>query len=119
VADSLIARAPAKEIARRREAPDGYERGRLIRAAAIPVYERYGPGQYRVKGTDEPEYFVDLSADIPCYCKDAQHHGRGCKHELCARLQEGDMGLRLALGQILLEMQKQNEALMRRVRKAS
>lgn len=97
-----------------------YEPGRLRRAAQLAV-QRLGPMQFRVRGQDEPFYDVNLEIDTPCTCADAWHRGRGCKHELCARMANGDMGLLQALGQMLLEAAKRNEELMRQTkrRKAS
>lgn len=99
---------------------EGYEPARLRRAAVLDVVP-VGPQQYRVRGQQERYYDVDLSAEIPCYCKDAEFHGRGCKHELAARLFAGDQALRIALGTMLLEVQRRNDELQRRMnrRKAS
>lgn len=103
-------------------APDAlsYDPARLRRAAVLAV-RKIGPQQYRVRGQSQWSYDVDLSADIPCYCKDAEYHGRGCKHELASRLAAGDQALRIALGEMLLAVQKKNEELQRRMkrRKAS
>jgi hypothetical protein len=93
-----------------------YEPGRLRRAAVLAVRHR-GEQRYRVRGQDEPYYDVDLSADIPCYCKDAEFHGRGCKHELAARLASGDQALRLALGEMLLQIERRNRELERSMRR--
>lgn len=85
----------------------GYEPGRLRRAAVLAV-KKLGPNQYRVRGQDEPFYDVNLDLDTPCTCKDAEFHGRGCKHELAARLHNGDSALIMALGMMLLEQTKRN-----------
>lgn len=90
-----------------------YEPGRLRRAAVLGVTE-LGPGLYRVKGQDEPHYDVEIHADVPCYCKDSEFHGKGCKHFLAARLASGDMKLVMALGEMLLVRDKQNKALERK-----
>lgn len=94
----------------------GYDPVRLRRAAVLAV-RSLGDGKYRVRGQHEPFYNVDLTADVPCYCKDAEFHGRGCKHELAARLTSGDQVLRLALGEMLLALHKENAALMKRNRR--
>lgn len=112
-----------REDPRRAAEPErgSYEPGRLRRAAQLAV-QRIGPGQARVKGQDEPWYNVDITADVPCYCKDAEFHGRGCKHELAVRLASGDMALIAALGDMLHAAQQRTEALertTRRRRKAS
>jgi uncharacterized Zn finger protein len=96
----------------------GYEPGRLRRAAQLAV-KRLGPMQFRVRGQDEPFYDVNLEIDTPCTCMDAYHHGRGCKHELAARLQNGDLALIQALGDMLLKAHKANEALNRKRRRKS
>lgn len=88
-------------------AEQGYEPGRLRRAAVLAV-RKLGPHQYRVRGQDEPYYDVNLDLDTPCSCKDAEFHGRGCKHELSARLHDGDSALIMALGMMLLEQTKRN-----------
>jgi len=95
---------------------DGYDPARLRRAAVLAV-QSLGDGRYRVRGQDEPHYNVDLTADVICYCKDAEFHGRGCKHELAARLQAGDQALRMALGEMLLAADKANNELQRKTRK--
>jgi len=79
-----------------------YEPGRLRRAVKRAV-KKLGEHQYRVQGYHEPYWDVSLDADIPCYCPDAQYHGRGCLHELAARLHDGDSKLILALGMMLVE----------------
>ena len=97
---------------------EGYEPGRLRRAAQLAV-RRLGPMQFRVRGQDEPHYDVNLDLDVPCCCKDAEFHGRGCKHELSARMANGDMGLIQALGEMLLKAHKANEALTRKRRRSA
>ena len=73
-----------------------------LRRAACLAWERLGPQQIRVRGQNEPFYDVNLELDVPCTCADAWHRGRGCKHELAARLATGDMGLIQMLGEMLL-----------------
>lgn len=98
---------------------EGYETGRLIRGSTRPV-KRLGPMHFVVKGNQQPRYYVNLELDTPCDCTDAQMHGRPCLHEIAARLQNHDEGLRDALGKALLKLHKANEALQRQVkRKAS
>lgn len=82
-----------------------YEPGRLRRGAARAV-RRLGPHQFRVRGTHESYYDVNLDLDTPCMCKDAEFHGRGCLHELAARLHDGDAKLIQALGDMLLAAEK-------------
>lgn len=96
----------------------GYEPGRLRRAAQLAV-KRLGPNQFRIRGQDEPFYDVNLDLDTPCTCADAWHRGRGCKHELQARMANGDMRLVQALGDMLLKAHKANEELNRKRRRAS
>lgn len=93
-----------------------YEPGRLRRAAQLAV-QRLGPNQFRVRGQDEPFYDVNLDLDTPCDCADAWHRGRGCKHELCARMANGDIGLLQALGQMLLVAEERNKELNRKRRR--
>lgn len=67
---------------------------------------RLGPQQFRVEGRHEQGYNVDLTAEYPCDCADAQYHGRGCLHELVARLHCGDAALIQSLGDMLLAAEK-------------
>lgn len=90
-----------------REYAGEYEPSRLRRAALLAV-KPIGPGVYRVKGEHEPYYDVEVTADVPCYCKDAEYHGKGCKHFLAARLASGDMKLVMALGEMLLAKEKKS-----------
>lgn len=96
----------------------GYEPGRLRRAAVLAV-RKLGPHQYRVRGQSEAYYDVNLEIDTPCCCADSWHRGRGCKHELAARLHDGDVALIQALGDMLLKAEQANRELTRRRRKAS
>lgn len=84
-----------------------YDPGRLRRGAARAV-RRLGPHQFRVQGTHQRGYDVNLDLDTPCTCKDAEFHGRGCLHELAARLHDGDAKLIMALGQMLLERERRS-----------
>jgi hypothetical protein len=93
-----------------------YDPARLRRAATRAV-RKMGPHQYRVRGSHEPYYDVNLDLDTPCDCLDAQFHGRGCLHELSARLHDGDAGLMQALGNMLLEAEKRAKELERRTRR--
>jgi hypothetical protein len=86
----------------------GYEPGRLRRGAARAV-KKLGPHQYAVAGTEERVYHVNLELDTPCTCKDAEFHGRGCLHELAARLHDGDADLIMGLGQMLLAKEKRTK----------
>jgi hypothetical protein len=70
---------------------------------------RLGPAQFRIEGRHEKFYDVDLTSDVPCVCKDAEYHGRGCKHELLARLHNGDAALIQSLGDLLLAAEKRKE----------
>ena len=114
MADSLIARAPRRELEAAKE--EGYEMGRLMRGATRAI-ERLGPAHFRVAGTEQPFYYVNLEIDTPCDCMDAQKHGRPCLHEIAARLQNGDRGLIDALGKALLKAQQANEALQKQTRR--
>src|SRR4051812_29586860 len=81
--------------------PDRLRRG--IQRAVVKL----GPNQFRVEGRHETHYDVNLDLDTPCDCADAQFHGRGCLHELCARLHAGDAKLIQSLGEMLLAAEKQ------------
>jgi hypothetical protein len=94
-----------------------YDPNRLRRAATRPI-KPIGPRQFYVKGNVEKVYTVDLDADVPCTCMDAFYHGRGCLHELAARLASGELPLIQALGDMLLKAEQQNQALQR-TRRAS
>lgn len=101
-----ISRAPA----RNRPAPaptreSAFDAERLKKAAQRAVV-RLGPNQFRVEGSHQLSYDVNLDLDWPCDCADAQFHGRGCLHELAARLHAGDGRLIMALGHMLLEATK-------------
>ena len=92
-----------------------YDPARLRRGATRAV-KKLGPHQYRVQGTEQPFYDVTLDLDTPCTCEDAFHHGRGCLHELAARLHDGDTALIQALGDMLLKAEQHMEAVARRTR---
>lgn len=85
-----------------------YDPNRLRRGAARAV-RKLGPHQYRVRGNHEPYYDVNLDLDTPCTCPDAQFHGRGCLHELAARLHDGDARLIMSLGEMLLAAEERKE----------
>jgi hypothetical protein len=91
-----------------------YEPGRLRRASTRAV-KKLGPRQYRVRGNHEPFWDVNLDLDTPCTCPDAEFHGRGCLHELAARLHDGDMALVQALGDMLLKAEEANKTLAARI----
>jgi len=79
---------------------------RIIKSQGI---QRLGPQQFRVRGHEEPEYFVDLSADQQCYCKDMEHSPgriRQCKHILSGRLVNYDP----AVFQFMVDVIEQEEA---------
>jgi hypothetical protein len=67
---------------------------------------KLAPNVYRVEGRHQKFYDVDLSSDVPCDCADAMYHGRGCLHELCARLHNGDAALIQSLGDLLLAAER-------------
>jgi hypothetical protein len=76
--------------------------------------ERLGGGRFRIAGNVEPEYFVDLNGDPPCYCMDMSMRGRTihyCKHVLSARLAqlEPDL-LQVIADNIERQMQQEREA---------
>lgn len=84
-----------------------FDPARLKRAVALlKGAERMGPSEFRVRGQDEPEYYVNLDGDPVCYCKDSEYHGRGCKHELAALLLNGDLRVIGLLGELLLVQEK-------------
>jgi hypothetical protein len=108
----LIARAPKRETVQK----EGYDPARLRRALQCKG-EQLGPRQFKVWGQDEPFYNVDLDGDPVCYCKDSEYHGRGCKHELFAKLASGDMALLQAAGDELLKREQAAAALQRTTRR--
>jgi hypothetical protein len=80
----------------------GYDPRRLQRAFSLAC-KKLGERHYAVAGNDEPFYYVNLDLDVPCTCADSQYRGSTmCKHELSARLHDGDPQLILALGQMLV-----------------
>ncbi len=89
-------------IARRERA---FDPARLRRGIQRGV-ERLGPMQFRVEGRHQRFYDVNLELDTPCDCADAQYHGRGCLHELAARLHAGDAKLIQSLGDMLLSAER-------------
>lgn len=106
----------------------GYRPDRLHRAWQLVTngcVERLGGTQYRVAGNVQPVYHVDLSAEIPCYCRDAEFrnteiHGM-CKHSLAARLAGLDPALLQVIGDALAKKEalaKEAQKLARRQRRA-
>ena len=93
-----------------------YDPARL-RRAATRACKQFGPNQFRIEGRHEKFYDVNLDLDTPCDCHDAWYHGRGCLHELRARLQRGDGTLMQALGDMLLAAEKRMKEHMRRSRR--
>jgi len=77
-----------------------------LRRAAVRAVQRLGDRRYRVQGRVFESYDVDLNAEVPCYCRDAEFRGRPCLHELSARLADGDTELVMALGQMLLTAER-------------
>jgi hypothetical protein len=110
--DRIVAASPAnrgRESAPEESAPArAFDPARLRRAAQLAV-QRIGATTFAVRGQEEPYYYVDLAGDLPCACKDAEFHGSGCKHELAARLANGDMPLVMALGEMLLRAERARE----------
>ena len=87
----------------------GYDPRRLQRAFGLAC-RKLGEHQYAVAGNEEPFYYVNLDLDVPCTCADAQYRGHTmCKHELSARLHDGDHKLILALGELLVVKQTHRE----------
>lgn len=99
-----------------REYQGEYDPSRL-RRGAVRAVKPLGDHKYLVAGNDEPTYTVDLTQDVPCFCKDSEFHGRGCLHELAARLHDGDPKLMMALGMMLLESEKRLKDATKRTRK--
>lgn len=116
MADSLVARGPKRAAEQSLDQP--YDPARLRRAAQL-VVRPLGPGQFRVSGQHQKWYDVDVTADVPCYCKDAEYHGTGCKHLLAAQLASGNMTLIQALGDMLLRAQQRSDELERQTRRRS
>jgi hypothetical protein len=75
---------------------------RRLRKAARLFADKMGPGQYAIRGDSGTVYHVDLSQDIPCFCKDSEFSaGIICKHRLRAMMGEGDERILYALGVML------------------
>jgi hypothetical protein len=92
---------------------------RRLRRAATLFADKIAPGQYAVRGIEEPVYYVDVNADIPCMCRDAEFNGGiQCKHLLYCRMREGDEIVLLALGQMLVRDEKIRKDFMRQRRRA-
>lgn len=97
---------------------EAIEPGRLRRAVALlPFVEQIGPRDFRVKGNDEPQYHVSLDTNPPCYCRDAEMRGMQCKHEICCRLRLREPQVVQALGDLLLQQEKNLKEAMRRTRR--
>lgn len=88
-----------------------------LRRGALRAVEKLGAHQYRVEGRHERFYDVNLDLDVPCTCKDAEFHGRGCLHELAARLHDGDGPLIQSLGDLLLRAENNLKEHTRRTRR--
>jgi hypothetical protein len=98
------------------------EIGRLKKALEIihagqrgePSSEQLGLRQFRVKGHEQPWYFVDLDGDPICYCDDCRFSPRGlrmCKHEIVCRLVLNEPGvLAQAVEQLYMAGERQKEA---------
>src|SRR5438105_312245 len=86
------------------------ERGRLLRGMALlPFMEELGPNLFRVRGNEEPLYYVNLDGDPVCYCDDSKHaprEGRMCKHEIVCRLYSMEEGVLTAMNDILVNRQQ-------------
>jgi hypothetical protein len=97
---------------------ESIEPGRLRRAVALlPFVQQIGPKDFRVKGNDEPQYHVALETNPPCYCRDAEMRGVQCKHELCCRLWLREPQVVQALGDMLLQQEKNLKEALRRTRR--
>jgi hypothetical protein len=92
--------SPISVLTANGRSPDRLRRG-ILRAVV-----RLGPHQFRIEGRHQKFYDVNLNEDVPCDCADAMYHGRGCLHELCARLHDGDATLIQSLGHLLLEQER-------------
>lgn len=83
------------------------EHGRLLRGMALlPFMEELGPNEFRVRGNEEPVYYVNLDGDPVCYCDDAKHAPRAsrmCKHEIACRLWSMELGVVTAMNDILVK----------------
>lgn len=105
MADTIEVKGRASTLIQR----SGYEPNRL-RRAATRKWDRMGPNQVRVASSKQGQFYdVNLDLDTPCDCMDSQMRGRGCLHELKARMVCGDMGLVEALGQMLERAEKFNK----------
>jgi len=89
--------------------------GRLRRAVGRRV-KRIGAARFLVEGRSEPSYLVDLESDTPCSCVDARARGRGCLHELCARLHAGDSALVYLVAEMLAAAEREARTLRVRSR---
>ena len=72
---------------------------RIIRAGQRdekPTIKRLSAQQFAVKGHCEPVYYLDLTAEQRCTCKDADFapsYDRMCKHEIACRLVNREPGM--------------------------
>ena len=73
---------------------DAQHTARLRKAWALVrngYVEALGGSRYKVAGSRQPFYYVDLGQETPCYCLDMEHRHKGieqfnCKHMMAARL---------------------------------
>lgn len=91
------------------------EVGRLKRAwrrVKAEGVKYLGGTQYLVQGSGKGKaqqmYYVDLSAETPCYCADSENRGQKvtCYHTLSAALVHQEEDVLLALADMLQKMEK-------------
>ena len=76
------------------------EAGRLARAIhldAVPI----DIDSYMVSGGSQNHVVDVVNGELRCDCMDATVRGRGCKHELCVRLNAADGEVVRALRQLI------------------
>ncbi len=83
--------------------PDRLRRAwQLVKSGRV---ERLGGTQFKVAGNVEPAYYVDLSAEIPCTCRDEEYRGaqikHQCKHLLASRIAAKDPAILLSLIELM------------------
>lgn len=77
---------------------------RRVKAGGV---QYLGEAQYLVQGT-KSRYYIDLSAETPCYCDDSLHRGAKvtCYHTLACCIVHQEEDVLLALAAMLQKMEK-------------
>lgn len=77
-----------------------------LRRAILRGIVQIGPKQFRIEGRHQRYYDVDLDAEWPCDCADALYRGRGCLHELAARMAAREPRFLQSVGDMLLALER-------------